>query len=174
MAANFRPGHDELFEILNDSGSEDEFEGFDLEDWDENIVRPQFDGLSIENWREGDREPTALAFTATPGLTAEATLPENPQPIGYFVLFFYQTDLEKMSEETNRYANNFLEKIKVLWKRKPHGRKWWLMTVRVLFDRLKDTYLCIFSCELLWKLPRISGLFFLDHFYAYKSNKCFA
>ena len=55
VAANFQPGHDE-FEIFNDSGSEDEFEGFDLEDRDENIVRPQFDSLSIENWREGDRK----------------------------------------------------------------------------------------------------------------------
>ena len=38
MDANFLPGHDELFKIFNDSGSDDEFEGFDLEDRDKNIV----------------------------------------------------------------------------------------------------------------------------------------
>ena len=76
MATNFLPGHDELLDndIFHNNGSKDEFEGFDLEDQDENIVRPQFDILSIKNWIEGDRDPTMLLFTATPGLTAEATL----------------------------------------------------------------------------------------------------
>ena len=76
MATNFLPGHDELLDndIFHNNGSKDKFEGFDLEDQDENIVRPQFDILSIKNWIEGDRDPTMLLFTATPGLTAEATL----------------------------------------------------------------------------------------------------
>ena len=47
MAANFLPGHDDLFKIFNDSGSEDEFEGFDPEDLEEDIVQPQFYGLSF-------------------------------------------------------------------------------------------------------------------------------
>ena len=42
MAANFLPGQDNLFKIFNDSGSEDKFEGFDLEDLEEDIVQPQF------------------------------------------------------------------------------------------------------------------------------------
>ena len=47
MAANFLPGQDNLFKIFNDSGSEDEFEGFDPEDLEEDIVQPQFYGLFI-------------------------------------------------------------------------------------------------------------------------------
>ena len=124
MAGRLLPGHDELFEIFNDSGSEDEFEGFELEDGSENIVREQFDGLSIENWTEGDREPTALAFTATPGLTAEATLPVDPQPIDFFHLFFHQSDFEKMAEESNRYADTFLEKNRGTLKQKSRFQKW--------------------------------------------------
>ena len=42
-AANFLPGHDNMFKIFNDRGSKDEFEGFDPED----VVQPQFNGLSI-------------------------------------------------------------------------------------------------------------------------------
>ena len=45
-AANFLPGHDNMFKIFNDRGSEDEFEGFDPED-PEDVVQPQFNGLSI-------------------------------------------------------------------------------------------------------------------------------
>ena len=46
-AANFLPGHDNMFKIFNDRGSEDEFEGFDPEDLEEDIVQPQFYGLSF-------------------------------------------------------------------------------------------------------------------------------
>ena len=47
MAANFLPGHDDLFKIFNDSGSKHEFEGYDPEDLEEDIVQQQFCGLSI-------------------------------------------------------------------------------------------------------------------------------
>ena len=47
MAANFLPGHDNLFKIFNDSGSEHEFEGYDPEDLEEDFVQQQFYGLSI-------------------------------------------------------------------------------------------------------------------------------
>ena len=48
MAANLLLGHDDLFKIFNDSGSEHEFEGFDPEDLDqEDISRQQFYGLAI-------------------------------------------------------------------------------------------------------------------------------
>ena len=47
MAANFLPGHNDLFKIFNDSGSEHEFEGFDPEDLEENFVKQQFYGLLI-------------------------------------------------------------------------------------------------------------------------------
>ena len=39
MAANFLPGHDDLFKIFNDSGSKNEFEGFDPEDLEEVFVQ---------------------------------------------------------------------------------------------------------------------------------------
>ena len=47
MAANFLPGYYDLFKIFSNSGSEDEFEGFDPEDVEEDIIQPQFYGLSI-------------------------------------------------------------------------------------------------------------------------------
>ena len=47
MAANFLPGHHDLFKIFNDNGSEHEFEGSDPEDLEEDFVRQQFYGLSI-------------------------------------------------------------------------------------------------------------------------------
>ena len=47
MAANFLPGHDDLFKTFNDSGSKHEFEGYDPEDLEEDFVRQQFYGLSI-------------------------------------------------------------------------------------------------------------------------------
>lgn len=74
MATSFLPGHGELLNIFNGSGSEDKFEGFDLEDQDESVILPQFDSLLIENWIEGDHEPTTLPFTSTPSLTTAATL----------------------------------------------------------------------------------------------------
>ena len=46
MAANFLPGHDDLFRIFNDSRSEHKFEGYDPEDL-EDFVQQQFYGLSI-------------------------------------------------------------------------------------------------------------------------------
>ena len=47
MAANLLPGHDDLFEIFNGSGSEHVFEGYDPEDLEEDFVQQQFYGLSI-------------------------------------------------------------------------------------------------------------------------------
>ena len=47
MTANFLPGHNDLFKIFNDSGSEHEFEGYDPEDLEEDFVQQQFYGLSI-------------------------------------------------------------------------------------------------------------------------------
>ena len=47
MAANFLPGHDDLFKIFNDSRSEQEFEGYDPEDLEEDFVQQQFYGLLI-------------------------------------------------------------------------------------------------------------------------------
>ena len=38
MAANFLPGHYDLFKIFSNSGSEDEFEGFDPEDVEEDVM----------------------------------------------------------------------------------------------------------------------------------------
>ena len=52
MAANFLPGHDDLFKMFSDSWSENEFKGFDPEDLEEDIVQPQFYGLSIGVYSE--------------------------------------------------------------------------------------------------------------------------
>ena len=48
MAANFLPGHNDLFIIFNDSGSKHKFEGFDPEDLEEDFVQQQFYSLSID------------------------------------------------------------------------------------------------------------------------------
>ena len=188
MAANFLPGHDKLF---NDSGSEDEFEGFDLEDRGQNIVWLQFDGIDRELERRWSRTDSASVHSNTrPDRRSNASRKSITDRL--FRLFFHQTDFEQMSEELKRHTDMpklFLKKIKVLWKRslasesgrtrrKPHGMKWWLVKSckTVLFDCPNNTYLCIYSCELLWKLPgytRISGLCFLDHldhFYAYNKQ----
>ena len=123
MAASFLPGHDDLFKIFTDSRSEEEFEGFDPKDQEENVVQPQFSSL-FENWVEGDREPTALPFSATPGLTAIATLPDEPWPIDYFSLFFHHTEFEEIAVETNRCAKTFLEKNRGTLKEKSRFCKW--------------------------------------------------
>ena len=47
MAANFLPGHDDLFKIFSDSESEHKFEGYDPEDLEEDLIQQQFYGLSI-------------------------------------------------------------------------------------------------------------------------------
>ena len=74
MAANFLPGHEDLLDKFNDTGSKDKSENFDLEDQDKSVIWQQSDGLSIKNWTEGDRKPTALPLTVIPGLTTKATL----------------------------------------------------------------------------------------------------
>ena len=71
MAANFLPGQDNLFKIFNDSGSEDEFEGFDPEDLEEDIVQPQFYGLFIGVYSmlfSSRKTPLDLQFCETLGL----------------------------------------------------------------------------------------------------------
>ena len=60
MAADFLQEHDKLLNIFNDSAREDEFEGFDLEGQNENIIPPP---LSIKNWIE-NHKPIALLYTA--------------------------------------------------------------------------------------------------------------
>ena len=49
---------------------------------------------------------TRLAFTGTPGLTAE--LPEECTPLDVFKLFFKDELLDTITEETNRYAAQYL------------------------------------------------------------------
>ena len=42
----------------------------------------------IMDWREGDSERPNLQFTATPGLTDMAKLPDDPKLTDFFNLFF--------------------------------------------------------------------------------------
>ena len=96
---------DEFIELFNDAGSEGDFEGFTLQDLEEDDARQPFQELHESNWVEGDRERPAFDFRSTGGLSdhASAELPPDAEPIDYFRLFFKQSDFEKMAEETNRY-----------------------------------------------------------------------
>ena len=115
---------DDLAEIFADSGSEDEFEGFTLDDLEANNIRQANDGLLIEDWTEGDRNRPNLVFTATPGLTDMADLPDQPEPIDYFGLFFKQADFETIAHETNRYADSFMERNGATLKPCSRFKKW--------------------------------------------------
>ena len=65
-----------------------------------------------------------LEFTATPGLTDMVDLPDNPQPIDYFSLFFKQNDFKTIANETNRYANSFIERNTATLKPCSRFKKW--------------------------------------------------
>ena len=108
MASGFLPEIEEAFrEHSEDSDSEEEFEGFDLDDLDENrdeISRAE--SFSMDNWAEGERDPVDLNFASY----AHCTQPidDSFEPVDFFNLFLSQEDYETMADETNRYAEDYL------------------------------------------------------------------
>lgn len=112
--ATYITGHADFFnELIVDSESDEEFEGFDPVDNDNNNDEQNNDGdvnFSMDNWENGDRDPENLEFTGTPGLAPGIVLPDSPEPTDYFNLFVNEEDYKTMATETNRYAqfNPFL------------------------------------------------------------------
>ena len=99
---DLRPIFTELF--LGED-SEDEFEGFYPEDIDSSSNSDS--DSSLGHWDTGDREPTPLNFTGSRGLKVQ--LPDNPDIIDFVKLFFNDEDFKILTEETNRYANEYLQ-----------------------------------------------------------------
>ena len=111
--ATFLPQMGNFFDDLNaDSDSGSEFDGFDADEIDSDREdRDQADDNSFDmaNWAEGDAPPTRLPFTGVPGITERAGLPDNPNVIDYFNVFVKEEDYESISQETNRYAAEYIE-----------------------------------------------------------------
>lgn len=122
MADDRLAEHAELLELFFDSGSEDEFEAFQESDIGNHPNATLLDEFTMDGWEVGDREPPDLPFHVTPGLTDEAKdrLPPHPEPVNYFDLFLRQSDFEIMANETNRYADAYMEKNRATLK--PHSR----------------------------------------------------
>ncbi|KAK3887484.1 hypothetical protein Pcinc_008397 [Petrolisthes cinctipes] len=77
---------------------------------------PLFDDLEFEDsaddeeWQcvvDNDRGPLPIPFTATPG--PHHIPPNTARPIDYFNLFFDNTVIDNIVEETNRYSNQYIE-----------------------------------------------------------------
>nr|XP_022290940.1 piggyBac transposable element-derived protein 4-like [Crassostrea virginica] len=124
MADSVRNIIDEIF-ADSDSDGEENFEGFDLEDFgpveiERNQDNSNYDVLNEDLWAPGDRTPHQLTFTGKSGLCKELDDCDSPRKI--FELFIDDSDYENVSEETNRYAAQFLHD-KVL-KEKSRFQKW--------------------------------------------------
>lgn len=127
--ASFLPGHADFFnELLHDSDSEGEFEGFDLNEIEPELETNNVDDdnstFLMENWVVGDRDPGDLQFTGTPGLNADLNIDDELTVGNYFSLFFPENLYEIMATETNRYAADYLEKNAANIKQFSRYRKW--------------------------------------------------
>ena len=114
---------DNLAEIFLNSDSEDEFEGFDLQDLEEVEPPVVFDNFIVADWRRGDRPEPELEFRATPGLRLGTDLGDG-EFLDYFKLFFKDQDFETMAEETNRYAKQYLDANHGNVKEKSRFKAW--------------------------------------------------
>lgn len=112
---------DELF-ADSDSEGEDNFEGFNLEDLEDftNVDESNYDVLDEQLWNEGDRTPYPLNFEKLPGLKSEVK--DTDSPLEIFELFLNDTDYENISQETNEYANQFINSMTL--KEKSRFHKW--------------------------------------------------
>ncbi|XP_062604100.1 piggyBac transposable element-derived protein 4-like [Saccostrea cucullata] len=112
-------------ELLADSESEGEenFEGFNLEDLEDSkcVDESNYDVLNDELWSDGDRVPFPLNFEQVPGLQNEIS--NTDSPLEFFELFVDDNDYENISQETNKYANQFLNSGMPL-KEKSRFHKW--------------------------------------------------
>lgn len=109
----------------SDSDGEDNFEGFDLEDLnttelDDESIHANYNVLNSELWNEGDRTPLPLSFEQEPGLQKEVS--DSDSPIEYFELFLDDFDYQNISDETNKYADQFLANKQL--KEKSRFKKW--------------------------------------------------
>lgn len=71
-------------------------------------------------WNEGDRTPYPLNFEKLPGLKSEVK--DTDSPLEIFELFLNDTDYENISQETNEYANQFINSMTL--KEKSRFHKW--------------------------------------------------
>lgn len=109
----------------SDSDGEDNFEDFDLEDLnttelDDESIHANYNVLNSELWTEGDRTPLPLSFEQEPGLQKEVS--DSDSPIEYFELFLDDFDYQNISDETNKYADQFLANKQL--KEKSRFKKW--------------------------------------------------
>lgn len=109
----------------SDSDGEDNFEDFDLEDLnttelDDESIHANYNVLNSELWTEGDRTPLPLSFEQEPGLQKEVS--DSDSPIEYFELFLDDFDYQNISDETNKYADQFLSNKQL--KEKSRFKKW--------------------------------------------------
>ena len=114
---------DDLAEIFLNSDSEDEFEGFGLQDLEEVEPPVEFDNFDVTDWRRGDRPEPELEFRATPGLRLGTDLGDG-KFLDSFELFFKDQDFETMAEETNRYAKQYLDANRGNLKEKSRFKAW--------------------------------------------------
>jgi len=125
--ARYLPEHESFFnELINDEGSDGEFEGFDLQE--EGLVDDNGEAIDpqpadfMANWTDGDREPAQLGFTGSPGL--KVPLQTDPTPLEIFSLFINEDDFKGMAVETNRYADQHIEAKGHTFKPKSRWHKW--------------------------------------------------
>lgn len=94
-------------ELANDSDSEGEFDGFDIDATENDTIDNSDVNFEMDNWHEGDRDATELVFTGRPGVAVDIS--EDPTCLELFELFFPNEAYQQISDETNRYARDFLE-----------------------------------------------------------------
>lgn len=114
-------------EIFIDSDSEDEFDGFIVNDSDsdsENASELTEDFTDRFRWSDGD--PTLRPPPFTGLKKVNANIPDNDTFLDYFSLFLTDDVVDLLVLETNRYAADFLLKNPDL---KEHSRfKNWVVT----------------------------------------------
>ena len=93
------------------SPSTTEFEGFSDEgliDLPPRNTAPEDNFM--RNWQDCGRPCQTLNFTARVGMRQYLDIPENPKPTDYFKCFIGEDKYKLMATETNRYAEQVLEK----------------------------------------------------------------
>ena len=116
--ANYLDEHADFFELFHDNDSEDEFEGFDVDE--ENDIEDEHVENNGLEWVLGDRVPPVLPFSTEARLLQD--IEDKTSPIHYLKLFVNDATYEQIAIETNRYAAQFLQD-KVL-PAKSRFRKW--------------------------------------------------
>lgn len=124
--ASYLPQHENFFnELFNDGESDEEFEGFLPEDIPDSSDDEEEDCAFnfMENWRDGDRPRVDLGFTGVPGLRSH--LPEDQRsPLDFVGLFINEDDFQTMANETNWYADQFLQENGNNLKQTSRFRNW--------------------------------------------------